>query len=159
MAYNVLDVARYIINRENEKGHNISNLKLQKMLYFVQATFLVNENKSCFNEEIEAWDFGPVVPSVYHEFKRYGSRSIPYINKYIDLTNGIWESKEKEFDMNIISKEDQYVIDKMVDECSEYTANQLVEITHSQSPWMDSYVRGWNNVISRESICNFFRGD
>ena len=75
--YNVLDVARYIIWYCKKKGYSISNLKLQKILYFVQAEFLVSVGSPCFAEEIEAWDFGPVVPEVYHEFKIFGSADIP----------------------------------------------------------------------------------
>ena len=67
--YSAVDVARYIIWYCKRQGYSISNLKLQKILYFVQAEFLVNTGKPCFSEEIEAWDFGPVVPEVYHEFK------------------------------------------------------------------------------------------
>ena len=63
--YSVLDVAKYVIFYSNEKKYDISNLKLQKILYFIQAEFLVSENEPCFYEEIEAWNFGPVVPEVY----------------------------------------------------------------------------------------------
>ena len=54
--YSVLDVARYVIARSNRAGA-ISNLKLQKVLYFIQAEFLVVQNTPCFAEQIEAWDF------------------------------------------------------------------------------------------------------
>lgn len=56
MAYNVLDVCRYVINYSNDKDYGISNLKLQKILYFIQAYFLISANKKCFEEKIEAWD-------------------------------------------------------------------------------------------------------
>ena len=65
MNYNVLDISRYIINYSNVKDYGISNLKLQKILYFVQAYFLIETGSPCFKEKIEAWDFGPVVPKAY----------------------------------------------------------------------------------------------
>ena len=71
--YKALDIARYIIERCREKNRTVSNLKLQKILYFVQAEFLVTKNQPCFGETIEAWDFGPVVPEVYYEYRMYGS--------------------------------------------------------------------------------------
>ena len=79
MTYKVLDIARYIINYSNEQQYGISNLKLQKLLYFVQAEFLAFTEKKqpCFQEEIEAWGFGPVVPGVYKEFRQYGSSNSP----------------------------------------------------------------------------------
>ena len=68
--YAALDIARYIIKYCKDNGYSISNLKLQKLLYFVQAQFLVTYNgRPAFEEKIEAWDFGPVVPEVYHYLK------------------------------------------------------------------------------------------
>lgn len=62
--YRAEDVAAYIINKQVDDGYPISNLKLQKILYFVQAEFLVSKDEPCFDDVIEAWDFGPVVESV-----------------------------------------------------------------------------------------------
>lgn len=75
--YDALDVAKYIINYERSRGRTVSNLRLQKLLYFVQAQFLVTTQRACFCDEMEAWDFGPVVPNVYHVYKAYGSSSLP----------------------------------------------------------------------------------
>ena len=56
--YNALDIARYIINYSIDNSYPVSNLKLQKLLYYVQANFLVNKNKQCFYQEILNWDYG-----------------------------------------------------------------------------------------------------
>ena len=64
--YSAIDIARYIIWYCKNHGYTISNLKLQKILYFVQAEFLVSAGAPCFYQDIEAWDFGPVIPEVYH---------------------------------------------------------------------------------------------
>lgn len=156
MVYEVLDIARYIINYNNQHGCGISNLKLQKILYFVQAAFLVNKSEPCFYEDIEAWDFGPVVPEIYHEFKMYGSNDIPHINDYIDYSKGIWEAKKVIFNENIISGDDKKLLDNMIEQCNQHSANDLVRITHGQAPWQNAYNRGFNNIISKESIKNFF---
>ena len=156
MSYNVLDVARYIINYGNDNNCNISNLRLQKILYFVQATFYIDKNEPCFNEEIEAWDFGPVIPEVYHEYKRYGRNEIPHIEEYIDFSKGVWEATEMAYNENIIDERDRELINEVIDSSRQYSANELVEITHDQSPWKNAYVRGWNNVISKESIKEYF---
>ena len=71
--YSAIDVAKYIIWFCKENGYSISNLKLQKLLYFVQAQFLISTGAPAFKEEIEAWDFGPVVSKVYQYFKMWGS--------------------------------------------------------------------------------------
>ena len=62
--YDVQDVAEYVITYSEVKDYGISNLKLQKILYLIQAYSLIHTKKPCFSEDIEAWDFGPVVPEV-----------------------------------------------------------------------------------------------
>lgn len=80
MSYKVLDVCKYVIDYSNEKEYGISNLKLQKILYFIQAYFLIKQpSRCCFDDKIEAWDFGPVVPKAYRKYKQFGSSDIPTI--------------------------------------------------------------------------------
>lgn len=141
--YKALDVARYVILYCNRIGSSISNLKLQKVLYFIQAEFLVTINRACFKEEIEAWALGPVVPEVYHEFKVFGSSIIPAF--YVSF-----------FDERIINLEHRGLIEGIVDECKDYSASQLVDLTHKQSPWIDAYVKGQNNIIEKPAIREFF---
>lgn len=156
--YDAMDVARHIINKSNADGCPLSNLKLQKVLYFIQADFLVNtkEHLPCFENRIEAWDFGPVIPDVYHEFKRYGSSWIPTVETYMDFSDGIWNSNRIEYRDNVITREDKERIDAMVDECRRYSATQLVKITHNQKPWKNAYRRGYNMEITIEAIKEYY---
>lgn len=140
--YKALSVARYIIERCHSQNRSISNLKLQKILYFVQAEFLVSRGLPCFVEQIEAWDFGPVVPEVYQQYKIFGSSNIPMFGR---LLNPV-----------VIRREDQELINEIVDECARYSASTLVDITHNQSPWLEAYDPGCNNVISQKSIKDYF---
>lgn len=103
--YDVLDICRYIINCSYKNLDGISNLKLQKILYFVQIQFLREYNKLCFIDNIEAWDFGPVIPKAYKEYSIYGDLPIQYINTYIEYTpNILWDAERKTFNENIIKK-------------------------------------------------------
>lgn len=138
--YRALTIAEHIIYRCNKMGRPISNLKLQKIMYFVQAEFLVTTGHVCFVEKIEAWDFGPVVPEVYHRYKVYGSASIPYFE-------GSGGRK--------ISEKDIRIMDGIIDECAKYSASKLVEITHNQTPWKKAY-RSTNRIITPESIKHYF---
>lgn len=52
--YSALEVARHIINYANSNDQLLSNLKLQKLLYFVQAEFLISQGRTCFTDDIEA---------------------------------------------------------------------------------------------------------
>lgn len=157
--YNALDVSRYVIEYSNQKEYGISNLKLQKILYFIQAFFLISkENGSpCFKEKIEAWDFGPVVPEVYREYKQYGSSDIPTMTSYIEFDEeNIWNSRRKLYGDHVIAEEDAKRINAVVDQFSRYSATDLVTLTHNQAPWENAYVPHRNNEITKEAIKEYF---
>ena len=102
--YQVIDVAKYIILYCKRNGYAISNLKLQKLLYFVQAQFLVQLNIRAFDSRIEAWDFGPVVPEAYQYFKIWGNSEIPAI---------VAEGAESR-----IFFKDQEIMDEILEQCA-----------------------------------------
>lgn len=161
MSYKVLDVCRHVINYSNEHDYGISNLKLQKVLYFIQAYFLTKkkDHTRCFDGKIEAWDFGPVVPEAYHEYKQYGSGDIPTIESFIMFDkDDIWNSKRVEFEDTAISDNDKSLIDKVVDKFADYSATDLVSLTHRQSPWIDAYAPYQNNEITIDAIREYFNG-
>lgn len=139
--YSALEIAEYIIGYSKQRNYSISNLKLQKILYFLQAQFLVSFNTPCFVETIEAWDLGPVVRNVYNKYRRYGSANI-----YLGSLNL----------ENIMSDRESQNIRLIIDRCSNYSANKLVDITHNQAPWKKAYYRG-NKIIYNEDIQDYFR--
>lgn len=142
MVYDALDIAAYVVKRCHETNTTVSNLKLQKILYFIQAEFLVKKDVPCFEQNIEAWAFGPVVPEVYHKYKIYGGAAIPF-------------SEEANY-VNI-SKGDRILINLMVTACARYSAAQLVKITHRQLPWLDAYNPYANQIIKNKAIKKFFK--
>lgn len=73
--YSALDIAKFIIDKCTQERLPISNLQLQKILYYVQREFLQQGTKA-FSEEIEAWQFGPVVPEVYKQYCGFGAMPI-----------------------------------------------------------------------------------
>lgn len=70
--YNVLEIAHKILNKatQTEFEEPISNLKLQKLLYYMQGFHLAYFDTPLFDDDIEAWMYGPVVPCVYNHFKK-----------------------------------------------------------------------------------------
>lgn len=139
MAYSALDVAKYVIKHEHDNNREVSNLRLQKLLYFVQAKILVETGAPCFDDDIEAWDYGPVVPVVYHKYKIFGSLDIRLSESMPAFDNSTAESAGA-----------------MLDACKDYPTYQLVDITHSQSPWKKAYRRNMKTVIPQESIRSYF---
>lgn len=157
--YNVLDICRYVINYSNKHDYGVSNLKLQKLLYFIQVYFLINSKNQepCFYEDIRAWNFGPVVPEAYHEYKQFGSSDIPSINSYIDFNEREpWDSPILIFNENCIRNEDKKLINTVINDLSDYSATDLVSITHNQAPWKNAYNRKKNSVITIEAIRKYF---
>lgn len=155
--YGARDVSHYIIVYSNEKDYGVSNLKLQKLLYLVQAFFLINDRPPCFAEQIEAWDFGPVVPVIYREYKQYGGMDIPTIDYYVKFNkNDIWNSERIYYDNNIIEMEDKELIQAVVDEFAGFSATDLVKLTHNQDPWIDAYAKGQNSEITTDAIKRYF---
>lgn len=145
--YYALDVAKYIITYSNQNGYKINNLKLQKLLYYVQAFFLIKTEKACFKEEIEAWQSGPFVPGVYSDFKWYGSEHIP----------GTSPDFDRIFTIKEISQKDKERIQKVVDGLSAYSASDLLKAICQHDPWKSSYYSGnGNNIIPKEKIKEFF---
>ena len=150
-----LDVARYIIQYSNDRNYGVSNLRLQKLLYFVQAVSLAYSDQGCFEDEIEAWELGPVVPAVYREYKCYGNGSIPTSDILVADGGNIWEVRREKFNKDVLPKKTQEVVRQIVERFSQRSTTGLVDLTHNQRPWMDAHSRG-EKVITRESIKEYF---
>lgn len=148
--YSALDIATYVINKSYEEGYPISNLKLQKILYFIQGYTLSIKDEACFSDRIEAWNYGPVVPNVYKKFKIFGANNIPSIGR-IENDEVIDESNKN------IDIQDKIIIDAVLKLLRKYSAGALVDITHKQAPWKDAIAKGNNSEITKESICQFFK--
>lgn len=152
--YKAISVAKYIINYSNSIDSPISNLKLQKLLYYVQAAFLVEDNKKCFDDEIVAWAFGPVVPEVYQAYRVCGRKSIPQQENekeaYLDLN----KMKIEYRDVEAIKGHDASTIRRVVDAYAQIeNPFELVKKTHGESPWENTDI---NERISCKKIKQFY---
>ena len=143
--YSANTIAKYVINKCHEANKSVSNLKLQNILYFIQAEFLISKGEPCFNETIEAWDFGPVVPDVYHRYKVYGGANIPTV--FAGHTGYTF------------TESDKALIDGIIDKCAKYSAATLVDITHHQAPWKKAYCQYAGAIITNSSIQDFSKED
>ena len=154
--YDAIDVADYIVYKHFDEL--ISITKLVKLLYFIQAHYLVDEHRPCFRDAIEAWDFGPVVAEVWREYARYGNGTIPKtaVKKRFDLKREYSKSRGRMFfSENSISDEDKEIIDEVVLFFAPYSATSLTDLTMNQAPWVDAYNTG-EKIISSESLIDYF---
>ena len=156
--YNVLDVCRYIINYSNEKEYGISNLKLQKILYFVQAYYLCFSHSKgrCFREDIVAWEIGSVVPKAYCEYSGYGCGNIPEIHSYFVYGTSLWNTVRVPYSSEMIHKGDKAAIRSVIDKFADYSSVDLMQLTQDQSPWMVAYQQGIGTVILDRCIREYF---
>ncbi len=141
--YDVQDVAEYVITYSECKDYGISNLKLQKILYLIQTYFLIHTKKPCFPEEMEAWDFGPVIPEVYRKYKQFGSADIQINCLSLEETQ------------KIFGKEDRERIDAVIDNFADFSATDLTTLTQNQMPWIEAFNRK-EKVIRCEDILEYF---
>jgi uncharacterized phage-associated protein len=136
-------VADAIISLSNENSLEITNLKLQKILYYAQAWHLVLRNGPLFGEDIEAWVHGPVVPCVFRRFKNLRWDPIPSPGS---------SSESKTVSAHLTEVWRVY---------GKYDATELERRTHSETPWKEAR-RGLppdvasHNVISHASMRKFY---
>lgn len=160
--YNVMDVCRHVVNYSNETKNYVDNLKLQKLLYFIQALFLLKSDgtEACFEEELYAWAYGPVVPVAYGSFKEYGNYDIPSVKEYFEYKineHGMYSLVVRAYKDDVISEEDKKDIDSLLERFKEYSGPQLIEITHAQDPWKNVYdSRKRDIIITKESVYKYF---
>ncbi|MGZ5135866.1 MAG: Panacea domain-containing protein, partial [Flavitalea sp.] len=125
MPYYVHHIAEKIILRtDSEKGDIISNLKLQKLLYYMQGYHLAFFGDKLFEDNLEAWTYGPVVPDVYHRFKE--NRSLG-----IDLD----PDRYKEIPLK---PEEEDMFSQVMTEYGKFSAIKLMEMTHKEAPWKEA---------------------
>lgn len=127
------------IAEDEEGAEHISNLKLQKLLYYAQGIFLAVTDEPLFEEDILAWQHGPVVESVYHQYKGNGSQGIPF---------------EEDFDFSLFTQKENELLTEVYDVFGQYTAWKLRNMTHQERPWMET---PQNAVIPKQTIKDYFK--
>lgn len=130
------DIADYMILMCHENGIKISPLKLQKLLYYIQAWHLVYFNKQkIFNEMPQAWVNGPVYPTIYHRFSHipmYDPITIEKANISTSLSDKAKSLK--------LSKEQYEFIDSIFQFYGVMDHDRLVFLTHAEAPWSEKRI-------------------
>ncbi len=112
-----IDIAQYFIWVANETGSFISNLKLQKLVYYAQAWHIAIHDSPLFEEDFEAWVHGPVIPSLYRQYKSFGWQPIS-------------EDVIPQLPQNICE-----FLDEVVQEYFDCDGYELEQMTHLEDPW------------------------
>ena len=140
------EVADFLLYESRERGEVLTNLKLQKLLYYAQAWFLALEGCELFSEDFQAWVHGPVLPSQYHRFKEYTWRPVTEETAPPNVNDAIGE-----------------FLNEIIDEFGSETAIALELMTHREKPWIEARDglpphAPSNNQISKATMAEFYSG-
>jgi len=160
MSYSAKAVANYFLQKSFQTKRLIGPLKLQKLIYYAHGYYLAITDKPLINEPIQAWEYGPVIPSIYHEFKYYGNDPICEL-----ATEGNEEKNKFQHGKPPLpvptDSEAIEIMDKVWESYSGLKTFQLSEMTHEEgSPWDQTrkqYGRAAKDVIiADERIKSYF---
>ena len=112
-------IAEALLARFAANGFTMSNLKLQKLLYYVQGHHLATHGQRAFIDSIKAWAHGPVVPAVYHRYKGFSWNDIFDIPTAPELPPEV-----------------SATVDLVLERYGSFTAFELEEMTHAETPWV-----------------------
>jgi len=150
-AYPASVIAYDFVKRGIDEGNPVTQMKLQKLIFFAHGLHLASQDAPLTKEYFQAWKFGPVIPNVYHEYKLYGSAPI------IETDLILFQSKRTP-DTDCIDKESLEMIDVAWQTLNKFTAIQLSNWTHNaDSPWTKHYKQDEQYVIiPNEDIKMYF---
>ena len=159
MKPDALAVANYLLELAKEKGMKLQPLKLMKLVYIAHGYMLALCNRSALNprfDRVEAWRYGPVIPSVYHSFKCYGKDNIDKpTTVFVPTADG------KDFEVKTPMLEDkklQLACEAAFNNFGHYTGSELVELLHIKgTPWQRCYEEGKNRRIPDDLTKVFFQ--
>lgn len=121
MALTAENVADYILSFANEAQDPITNLKLQKLLYYSQGYYLALNDCVLFEDEIEAWAHGPVIPDIYHNFKRFR-----------------WHPIDEEVEKPTLTEHFVNYLEILIETFLPIEAYKLEQMTHNEAPWINA---------------------
>jgi len=137
-----LAVAKYILQRRVASGDTVTPMQLIKLVYIAQGYMLGKKGKPLLDEHVEAWQYGPVVPSVYHAVKNYRSDPVADVQG----------------DVSILSQEEKSILDQVADQYAKFDGITLSSATHKLgTPWHVTWSSlGKSSPISNDLIENFY---
>lgn len=133
-------VADYIIEKANKLGKPITNLKLQKMMFFLNVQYLLKYNKSLITDnKFEKWPYGPVVKQVYNQYSKFGADVIKKVPDFFYMVqkDKEYEIKTYSFHENDLDKSYRNFIDENIDMFIDKPVFKLVGESHKDPQWQN----------------------
>jgi len=137
--YKPSHIANYFLKRADREEIHITQLKLLKLVYIGYGWVLAVSDRELFDEQIEAWQHGPVIPSLYNEFKHFGKNPIDQLATEFDLESFELTTPE----INIADIDANMILDKVWVVYRHVRAWALRGKTHEDgTPWTETYRNG-----------------
>ena len=141
--YDARSVANLLLDEADRIGISVTNLALQKLLYFAHGFSLVQERKSLVVGYFEAWHYGPAHPTVYDAFKSAKGSPIRFRAERRDALTGKWTPLPKVDDQGVMR-----LIQKVLAGYGRSSTGRLVDIAHAKgAPWEFIVRKSENSVV------------
>lgn len=138
MSYPAIAIANFFIEKSLEDNSSLSPLKLMKLIYIAHGWCLALLDKELIDEPVQAWKYGPVIESVYHEFKYYGHNRIDSFANGVILKGGKVEIIKSKIDEN--DKNTFLLLERVWDQYKNFTGIELSKWSHKEGgPWYKSW--------------------
>ncbi len=156
MTHSGAAIANEFMKRAQAEGRQLTHMHLQKLVYIAHGWNLAVNNEPLVDEPFEAWDYGPVLPSLYRALKKYGSGTVQHWIRRGDDTPYLDDDGDVFTTRLLPSEED--IVDQIWSEFKAFKAFQLSALTHKdRSPWKRIYDReGQSAPIPDNDIQDYF---
>lgn len=124
--YEAKKIANYIVSRRETQRYPLTNLRINKLLYFIQGWSLNKYKDGVIRNHFEAWTYGPVIKTVYDELKIFESKEVNKYIKYLNYQRNLWE----EIPFDDISHDHTFLIDGVLQEYAHVKTDRLVDMSH-----------------------------
>jgi uncharacterized phage-associated protein len=143
MSFPAKAVANEFLRIARENSEALTAMKLQKLVFFAHGWTLALTGNPLISDPIEAWEFGPVIPALYHEFKRFGNEPITEPARegtFRGLKFGTFVPTLDDYESNSSRSTARQVLSKIWEKYSGFSAARLSNATHEKgSPWAEVY--------------------
>ncbi len=168
MSYDPKAIANDFLSRARGDGVSLSPMKLQKLVSFAHGWWLALTGRPLIHEQVEAWAFGPVIPSLHRAFRRFGNGPI---SETASLPTTMESVDRSETDRTVLpvgfrpeeSESLRLFLDRVWEIYGKYSAIRLANATHQPgTPWHQVYCEYGGDIpkgtdIPTASIREYFR--
>jgi uncharacterized phage-associated protein len=161
MSRDVRSIANFVLDLAEARGGSISNLSINKIVYFLHANYLAQFDQPLVSAKIEAWEYGPVFRELYREFKKFGDKPISGRAFRIDPKTGV-----REMCSHDLSEADSAFLTRIAEDYVAMSVKKLLDLSHvSGGPWdqvwnhstlarpsmeiSDAVIRAWHKQAAR----------